>query len=221
MRPLSPRFLWSVVAILGACAAVQTVAQDRRANGLPAIPPLPAPDGGVRPMLTGPQTPTPQPVPVPVQPRIYTPTPRHTPAPTQTAPAPAPTSVPEGRYSPDAQPAHEPQPYGQPTPYSAAPSYPAPRRHSANYQYDQGVDPGLYYNDAAPYGGRYPQPVGSPYYYSPEWSYSGGNAYDVHFGPGFYRSGEYGHLRFPYYSYRRPWYNPGPAVYVRDTNLHW
>lgn len=42
-----------------------------------------------------------------------------------------------------------------------------------------------------------------------------------HFGPGFYRSNEYGHLRFPSYSYRRPWYTPGAPTYNRDTNYRW
>ncbi|MCA9013795.1 MAG: hypothetical protein KDA77_00560 [Planctomycetaceae bacterium] len=45
--------------------------------------------------------------------------------------------------------------------------------------------------------------------------------YTRHFGPGFYRSNEYGHLRFPSYSYRRPWYNPGAPTYNRDTNYRW
>ncbi len=50
---------------------------------------------------------------------------------------------------------------------------------------------------------------------------AGGDPYQYHFGPGFYRSGEYGHFRFPFYSYRRPWYHPGFAGYNRDTNLPW
>lgn len=86
--------------------------------------------------------------------------------------------------------------------------------------------------------------VGSPYY----WSNSGYNAssyplyyagsvnpytpvnsapqasgdpYTFHYGPGFYRSQESGNLRFPYYSYRRPWYYYGQPSYNRDTNLPW
>lgn len=50
---------------------------------------------------------------------------------------------------------------------------------------------------------------------------AGGDPYQYHFGPGYYRSGEYGHFRFPFYSYRRPWYHPGFAGYNRDTNLPW
>ena len=45
--------------------------------------------------------------------------------------------------------------------------------------------------------------------------------YATHFGPGFYRGNEGGHYRFPYYSYRRPWYYPGPPVYNRNTDLVW
>ena len=68
------------------------------------------------------------------------------------------------------------------------------------------------------YGGQggYAAPImASPY------AAYGGGLYDDHFGPGFYRNSEYGHYRFPYYSYRRPWYFPGPASYNRDTNLPW
>jgi len=45
--------------------------------------------------------------------------------------------------------------------------------------------------------------------------------YSYHFGPGYYRHAEHGHFRFPYYSYRRPWYHPGPPVFNRDTNFAW
>ncbi|MEX0702674.1 MAG: hypothetical protein WD069_11310 [Planctomycetales bacterium] len=48
-----------------------------------------------------------------------------------------------------------------------------------------------------------------------------GDPYAAHFGPGFQRHSNYGHYRFPYYSYRRPWYFPGPAVWNRDTNFAW
>lgn len=50
---------------------------------------------------------------------------------------------------------------------------------------------------------------------------SSSDPYTRHFGPGFYRSQEYGHFRFPSYSYRRPWYNPGAPTYNRDTNYRW
>lgn len=49
----------------------------------------------------------------------------------------------------------------------------------------------------------------------------GGDPYTYHFGPGYYRRAEAGHYRFPYYSYRRPWYYVGPPSYNRDTNLPW
>lgn len=45
--------------------------------------------------------------------------------------------------------------------------------------------------------------------------------YTYHFGPGHYRRYEHGHHRFPYYSYRRPWYYPGQPVFNRDTNFAW
>lgn len=61
-----------------------------------------------------------------------------------------------------------------------------------------------------PFAGAGP-PVGS----------AAADPYAFHFGPGYYRSGEFGHYRFPYYSYRRPWYDVGHPVYVRDTNLPW
>lgn len=48
-----------------------------------------------------------------------------------------------------------------------------------------------------------------------------GNPYLYHFGPGYYRYQEAGHYRFPYYSYRRPWYFPGHPSYNRDTNIPW
>lgn len=80
--------------------------------------------------------------------------------------------------------------------------------------------------------GGYAGRSGSPYYYSAPGAQrgfapglvvgaAGGDPYSTHFGPGYYRSGEQGHYRFPYYSYRRPWYHPGFAGYNRDTNLPW
>ncbi len=48
-----------------------------------------------------------------------------------------------------------------------------------------------------------------------------GNPYVYHFGPGFHRAADYGYNRFPYYSYRRPWYFPGHPSYNRDTNYPW
>ncbi len=38
---------------------------------------------------------------------------------------------------------------------------------------------------------------------------------------GFHRHSDHAHYRFPYYSYRRPWYHPGHASYNRDTNYPW
>lgn len=96
--------------------------------------------------------------------------------------------------------------------------------HGYAGSYDDGYDGTDHYQRSAVSGGYgawqpggYEGRVGSPYYYSAP----AGDPYTVHFGPGFYRSGEYGHYRFPYYSYRRPWYYPGQPVYNRDTNLPW
>ena len=47
------------------------------------------------------------------------------------------------------------------------------------------------------------------------------DAYTAHFGAGLYRYGESGHHRFPYYSYRRPWYFPGHPTFNRNTNFVW
>jgi len=74
-------------------------------------------------------------------------------------------------------------------------------------------------------GGPYGQ-VGTPYYYTPQTydpaaNFSGADPYTLHFGQGYYRNAEYGHHRFPYYSYRRPWYFPGHTSYNRDTNYPW
>ena len=64
------------------------------------------------------------------------------------------------------------------------------------------------------------------YYSDVSWwqgSYGYGSAvggvdpYLSHFGPGNYGPEGPGHYRFPYYSYRRPWYTPGPPVFNRNT----
>lgn len=57
--------------------------------------------------------------------------------------------------------------------------------------------------------------------YGAGWGAGYGGLYNAHFGPGFYRNSNVGHTRFPYYSYRRPWYFPGPPSYNRDTNYPW
>lgn len=126
-----------------------------------------------------------------------------------------------------------PVPHPHPHPPQAAP-VPAPPA----YGYSHG-----YTGQPGGYEGR----VGSPYFYRPQHSaayggwpvyghqatgYGYGNAYgygasaygdpySYHFGPGVYRNDEVGTYRFPYYSYRRPWYYPGSPVFARDTNLPW
>jgi hypothetical protein len=72
--------------------------------------------------------------------------------------------------------------------------------------------------------GGYEPRMGSPYYYhDPNGGQFviTGNPYYDHYGPGFQRHSLQGHYRFPYYTYRAPWYYPGRAVYNRDTNQPW
>ncbi len=65
------------------------------------------------------------------------------------------------------------------------------------------------------------KPLYSVHQYSPtRWAIDH-SAYQYHFGPGFYRHAEGGHYRFPYYTYRAPWYFPGHPIYNRDTNRPW
>lgn len=72
--------------------------------------------------------------------------------------------------------------------------------------------------------GGYEARQGSPYLYhdprSGQYMITG-NPYVDHWGPGFHRHSLHGHYRFPYYTYRAPWYYPGRAVYNRDTNFAW
>jgi hypothetical protein len=72
--------------------------------------------------------------------------------------------------------------------------------------------------------GGYEPRIGSPYFYHDpnggQFSNTGNPYYD-HYGPGFHRHSLHGHYRFPYYTYRAPWYYPGRAVYNRDTNQPW
>jgi hypothetical protein len=82
--------------------------------------------------------------------------------------------------------------------------------------------PGGYAYGTAGYGSGYGLGVGygmGPGYGN--WSGAAGDPFGYHFGPGFHRHSNYGHYRFPYYSYRAPWYAPGPPVYNRDTNFPW
>lgn len=93
--------------------------------------------------------------------------------------------------------------------------------------YGYGAPAGYGYGSAGGYGyggpGGYVNSGGGAYGYGAPGGYGagGGDPYLYHFGPGYYRQNDYGHYRFPYYSYRRPWYFPGPPSYNRDTNLPW
>ena len=84
--------------------------------------------------------------------------------------------------------------------------------------------------------GGYESRIGSPYYYSSPhivhepYSYRIErylphhaapiviplDPYTDNFGPGYYRHYEHSHTRFPYYSYRRPWYFPGSPSFNAD-----
>lgn len=82
--------------------------------------------------------------------------------------------------------------------------------------------------------------VGLPYYYNAPgylsvgdyggtfgytgwgWTgYGGADPYVYHFGPGIHRHTNYGHYRFPFHTYRAPWYFKGAPSYNRDTNHPW
>ncbi|QDV28455.1 hypothetical protein Spb1_03180 [Planctopirus ephydatiae] len=108
------------------------------------------------------------------------------------------------------------------TPYGLAPNsqvqgrLPSPALPGPTYQ--SGYASGAKYFQPGGYDAR----IGSPYYYDGnERSTISGDPYVDHFGPGFHRNQVHGHYRFPYYSYRAPWYYPGRAVYNRDTNYAW
>jgi hypothetical protein len=117
--------------------------------------------------------------------------------------------------------------------------------HVAPYQAGSPQPPG-YYGDTVVSGvnsgptawqpGGYEPRYGRPYYYTtpgrhqPLYTVHGDSrtpwaidhsAYQYHFGPGYYRHSEGGHYRFPYYTYRAPWYFPGHPIYNRDTNRPW
>jgi len=67
-----------------------------------------------------------------------------------------------------------------------------------------------------------PVPATGIYYYPPAvYAPIYLDAYNYHFGPGYVSPYGAGHYRFPYYSYRRPWYTPGPPVFNRNTGVVW
>lgn len=129
------------------------------------------------------------------------------------APAPledAPAAVPPAAVAPIAPEGVRPE---------IGPGTPAVMDPPASYYQPRPMPPGYYW---AP--GGYEPRVGSPYHYfdprGGEYRVTG-DPYSDHFGPGFHRNQLHGHYRFPYYSYRAPWYYPGRAVYQRDTNFAW
>lgn len=112
------------------------------------------------------------------------------------------------------------------SPYAAANGF--PQNSAVQGRLPSPALPGPNYQSGYASGAKYFQPggydarIGSPYYYDGnERSTISGDPYVDHFGPGFHRNQVHGHYRFPYYSYRAPWYYPGRAVYNRDTNYAW
>ena len=92
----------------------------------------------------------------------------------------------------------------------------------ATYPSAVGVAPNCCYSAPAyPVGAYYYPPTMVPYYVPMAVAPVPADPYTYHFGPGNYSSQGAGHYRFPYYSYRRPWYFPGPRVFNRNTDLVW
>lgn len=151
-------------------------------------------------------------------------------------PVPAPSAVPvpagEAPAAPGQPAVVPPQPYQYGAPAAAVPPQYAPNQpyHSApayrpfpNGYSTRGAGPAAGVGPFWAPGGYEPR-SGSPYYYHDpnggQYVVTGDPYFD-HFGPGFHSHSLYGHYRFPYYTYRAPWYYPGRAVYNRDTNLPW
>lgn len=104
------------------------------------------------------------------------------------------------------------------------PAYSTPYAASPGMAVSSGLGWETPTNGAATTGwppGGYEARMGMPYHYYGGDYVVTGNPYNDHFGPGFHRNSLHGHYRFPYYSYRAPWYYPGRAVYNRDTNFVW
>ncbi|MDA0833769.1 MAG: hypothetical protein O2955_01950 [Planctomycetota bacterium] len=81
-----------------------------------------------------------------------------------------------------------------------------------------GGGPSSYYGSNSPsYLANYNYPNASTQALVP----AGSDPKNFHFGDGLHRSGVSGHYRFPYYSYRRPWYYPGEASFQRNTQFPW
>jgi hypothetical protein len=118
------------------------------------------------------------------------------------------------QVTPDGVSIHAGKGYWQPGGYGGrigSPYYYSAGRVVAGYRPVTVGAPGLSACGACCSGARTPR-AWSPGYHGP---------YLTHFGPGYYRHVEFGFYRFPYYSYRRPWYFPGHPVYTRNTNFVW
>ena len=102
-------------------------------------------------------------------------------------------------------------------PYHVTPQY---RHWHARSYYTPGWQPNY---PMAPQAGAvmwyYPSMIYQPTYsfgYMDPWG--GGGVYG---GPAHNGVGGGGHIRHPYYSYRRPWYSHGHPVYNRNTTTVW
>jgi hypothetical protein len=118
------------------------------------------------------------------------------------------------------------QPNGADYAQAPVPGYWQPGGYEGRFgsPYYYSVPSGYGQYGAPSYAESPPQPIYDNYgaVNAPYWNPgTAGDVYSTHFGPGYYRHSEYGHYRFPYYSYRAPWYHPGPPTWNRDTNRAW
>lgn len=168
--------------------------------GQPLIPPVPSTNGGESPAV---QTPVPPPLPGLNTESVI---PKHPSSTSQSIPA--------------APPAASDDPLPPPV---SAPAATSP--HAApSGQTTPGVHGSMIYPEAVPHHeGHYGAPAygmqgydGYPREIPPYNSFSLGSQDRLWF-----QSGPPGgeHARYPYYSYRRPWYAPGPAS--RNVNIVW
>jgi hypothetical protein len=189
-----------------------------------------------------PSDPIPAPVPAPMPAEENVPVfdpPPTLPTPMEPTVPPVPPSV-EPSQEPWVEPSQEHSfPMYQPDPLPPVETEVAPIQvaspQSPGY-YGDTVVPGVNSGPKAWQPGGYEPRTGRPYYYtvpgrneplymvhdySPTpWAIDH-SAYQYHFGPGYYRHSEGGHYRFPYYTYRAPWYFPGHPIFNRDTNRPW
>ncbi|WP_437230998.1 hypothetical protein SH661x_002253 [Planctomicrobium sp. SH661] len=185
----------------------------------PLIPPAPSTDGNSvvpdpNPLPVPPLPPAPglksQPL-LPV-PEVNSPAPAVESIPQSVPSAPAPQMpVPQPVATPSVVPSHGTSP-GQYVPVPSQGNAVAPNTSFSSPPYpSQGA---TYYYDNS--GALVPFNPNAPYGFPQYNSFSTGPSYPVRMDTG-PAGGE--HARFPYYSYRRPWYTPGPVS--RNVNIIW